>query len=75
MLGGICAAFSSLVDPFEAAVSALAVFGIAAELAHQKAPGPGSLRMYLMDALFNLTSEQIIEYARIIEIKVEQAYE
>ncbi|MDB5080037.1 MAG: Hydroxyethylthiazole kinase [Chloroflexi bacterium] len=74
MLGGISAAFASLVDPLEAAVSALTVFGIAAELAAQQAAGPGSLRLYLMDALYNLTPDHILESARILEVKVEQAY-
>ena len=66
MLGGICAAFCAVAPPFEAALSGLTVFGIAAELASAQAGGPGSLRMYLLDALYNLTPDQIKQQARIL---------
>lgn len=66
MLGGICAAFCAVVPPFEAALSGLTVFGIAAELASAQAGGPGSLRMYLLDALYNLTPDLVKQHARIV---------
>ncbi|MHB8054882.1 MAG: hydroxyethylthiazole kinase, partial [Candidatus Aminicenantales bacterium] len=38
-------------SPFEAAATAMAVMGIAGEMASEKAQGPGSFRTYFIDAL------------------------
>jgi hydroxyethylthiazole kinase len=42
-----------------AAVHAMAVMGIAGELAAEKSAGPGSLQMQFLDALFNLEKADI----------------
>jgi len=48
-------------DPLRATAFALAVFGMAAELGLQGgAKGPGSLRVEILDALHNLTRDQVI---------------
>lgn len=41
-------------QPFEAAVQAMVVMGVAGELAAEKAHGPGSFQMHFLDALYGL---------------------
>ena len=50
------AAFAAVTkDPLEAAAAGLAFFGIAGELAAQKAQSPGSFAVALVDALYEIT--------------------
>ena len=56
----ISAAFAAVnSSAFAAAAHAMAVMGIAGEIAARKAAGPGSLQMHFLDALFNLTETDI----------------
>lgn len=48
-------------DPFQATVSAMAVMGIAGELAAKQSQGPGTLQLYFYDALYNLTESQLTD--------------
>ncbi|XP_021725175.1 hydroxyethylthiazole kinase-like [Chenopodium quinoa] len=50
---------------FEATVAALSVFGIAGELGMQDAKGPASLRVNLIDSLYGIDQESIIQHAKI----------
>jgi hydroxyethylthiazole kinase len=51
----VVAAFLAVeTDPLAAAAEALGVFGLAAQLAAEKAEGPGGLRWRLLDALASL---------------------
>ncbi len=61
-----CGAFAA-VNPstITAAVHAMAVMGIAGEIAAEHSCGPGSLQMHFLDALYNLTYEQIADKLRI----------
>jgi hydroxyethylthiazole kinase len=43
----------------------MAVMGVAGELAAQKAHGPGSMQLYFLDELYNLTAETLSELAKI----------
>jgi hydroxyethylthiazole kinase len=52
-------------DPLEAAAGALAVFGLAGEIAAEGAPGPGTLRWRLMDTLHGLDAATVRARARI----------
>ncbi len=52
-------------DPLVATAQALAVFGLAAELAAAKAAGPGSLRWRLLDELAGLDEAAVLQGARI----------
>lgn len=52
-------------DYLVAAASALAYFGLAAELAAPKAAGPASFKVAFYDQLYNLTPEQLAEGAAI----------
>jgi hydroxyethylthiazole kinase len=46
-------------DPVTAAATGLAFFGLAGEKAGEKASGPGSFMIALLDALYNLTPEEV----------------
>lgn len=52
-------------DPVTAAASALAFLGLAAEKAAAISNGPGSLQVNLLDALYNLSPEDLARQARI----------
>lgn len=52
-------------DTLTATVAALAVFGVAGEIAAEKAKGPGSLQVELLDALYNLDAAALSARARI----------
>lgn len=51
-----------------AAVAGLAWFGLAAELAAAVAHGPGSFKVALHDAIYNLSREQILAGVRVTEL-------
>ena len=46
-------------DPLQAAVAGLCCYEIAAELAWEQSPGPGSFKPRLFDAIHSLTPEQV----------------
>jgi hydroxyethylthiazole kinase len=62
MIGAFAAVNSDLLA---AATHAMTVMGVAGEIAAQKAEGPGSLQLYFLDALYNLTGEVLAERAKI----------
>jgi hydroxyethylthiazole kinase len=56
----LCGAFAAVdPDPFLATVSAMAVMGIAGEIAAERSPGPGTLQVEFLDALYCLSDEEI----------------
>ncbi len=64
----VIAAFLSVCDtPMQAATYALSVYGLAGELAAAEAPGPGSLRWRLIDALYNLDEDAVQTRAHIVK--------
>lgn len=64
--GGVIAAFLAVEkDALTAAASALAVTGVSAELAAKHARGPGSFEPAFLDALSEISSEDITNHARI----------
>lgn len=52
-------------DTFLAAAGALAAYGVAAELAAEKAGGPGTFQAHLFDAAHHLTGEVLTQRARV----------
>lgn len=62
-LTAACAAVAG--DPFEGALHALAIYGVAGELAAQQADGPGSFRMHFLDRLATLDRASLTERLRI----------
>ena len=55
-------------DPLSAAASALAFLGVAGEIAGEKAEGPGTFQVRLLDALYTLSPEDLAARGRIREI-------
>lgn len=60
---GACLAIQS--DPLIAATHGLAITGVAGEVAAERARGPGSLQLELLDALYNLDQQTLISRSRI----------
>jgi len=64
----LCGAFAAVDKiPFTATVKAMAVMGIAGEMATQKANGPGSLQMHFLDVLYKMSEDDINRYLKIEE--------
>ena len=56
----VCGAFAAVnPDRIKAAAHAMAVMGIAGEMAAQDAKGPGTLQLHFLDALYNLSEKDI----------------
>jgi hydroxyethylthiazole kinase len=51
-------------SPLRAAAHAMAVMGIAGEMAAERSPGPGSLQMNFLDALYALSENDISKRLR-----------
>jgi hydroxyethylthiazole kinase len=52
-------------NPFLAAAGAMAVMGIAGEIARDASDGPASLRMHFLDALYNLDEKTVAARLRV----------
>jgi len=62
----MCGAFAAVNRSFpEAAAQAMAVMGIAGEIAADNAAGPGSLQVRFYDALYKLSEKDIKHYLRV----------
>lgn len=62
----LCAAFAAVnPDHFASTAAAMAVMGIAGEIAGEKAQGPASLQVHFLDALHNLTGKEIQQRLKI----------
>ena len=58
----LCGAFAAVQNtPALAAAQAMAVMGIAGEIAAAQAAGPGSLQVAFLDALCRLTEADIVQ--------------
>lgn len=56
----LCGAFAAVgKSAFNATVSAMAVMGIAGEMAAENAAGPGSLQIHFLDSLYRLSQDDI----------------
>jgi len=62
----LCGAFAAVEnDYFSAAIKAMAVMGIAGEIAAETAAGPGSLQMHFLDKLYRLSEQEIASRLKI----------
>jgi len=62
----LCGAFAAVnPDHFAATTAAMAVMGIAGEIAAENSLGPGSLQVQFLDILFHLSSEDIRQRLKI----------
>ena len=65
----LCGAFAAVEsDPAVAAAEAMAVMGIAGEIAFAQSTGPGSLQLHFIDALYSLSADDI---TRMLKIEME----
>ncbi|MBE3582423.1 MAG: hydroxyethylthiazole kinase [Thermoanaerobacteraceae bacterium] len=65
----VIAAFRAVeTDGVEASAAALAYYGLAAEKAAEAASGPASFQVALLDALYNLTRDVLLQGVRIREL-------
>ena len=55
------------LDPFEAAFSATALYGVAGEIAAAKSTGPGSFRVAFIDALYAIRPKDVATHLRVSE--------
>ncbi|MDF3821383.1 hydroxyethylthiazole kinase [Leptospira sp. 96542] len=61
----LCGAFAAVqTDSFRAATSAMAVMGIAGEMAVAKTKSPGSFQIAFLDALYELNADQIQKHLK-----------
>ena len=60
-LGGVAATYLAVSDPLTAALSASLLYNRAAEIADTTSHGPGSFQVAFLDALWNVTAEQVAE--------------
>lgn len=58
-LGGVCAVYHSVTDPFTAAVAATNAYNVAGAVAEKKAEGTASFKVAFLDALSNLTGDDL----------------
>ena len=64
----LCGAFAAVNDsPFAATAHAMAVMGIAGEVAAKKATGPGTLHLHFLDVLHNLSEAHLSGSLRLEE--------
>lgn len=62
----IVGAFAAIDHDFlEATTNAMALMGVAGEMAAEKSEGPGSLQLHFLDILYNITPEQLEKFAKI----------
>jgi len=62
----LCGAFAAVEKlPFAATAEAMAVMGIAGEIAASQSAGPGSLQMHFLDILYRLTEDDINKHLKI----------
>jgi hydroxyethylthiazole kinase len=62
----LCGAFAAIgKSAFSATACAMAVMGIAGEIAAEVADGPGSLQIHFLDALYRLSEDEIIRHLKI----------
>jgi hydroxyethylthiazole kinase len=65
----LCGAFAAVnPDYFAATTAAMAVMGIAGEIAAERSKGPASMQVEFLDALFNIKGEEIEQRLKISEI-------
>lgn len=58
-LGGVTATYLAVAEPLVATISASLLYNRASEIAEAKSSGPGSFQVALLDALWNVTAEEV----------------
>ena len=60
-LGGVAAVYACVASPFVAALTATAIYDFAGAKAEKDANGPASFQVAFLDALWNVTAEQVAQ--------------
>lgn len=60
-LGGVAAVYACVTDPFVATLTATAAYNLAGARAAERCTGPGSFQVAFLDALYQLTPEDVAE--------------
>lgn len=58
-LGGVCAVYAAVTDPFIAALTASQIYNLAGSRAEKTCKGPGSFQEHFLDALYNASAEDV----------------
>lgn len=58
-LGGVCAVYAAVVDPFTAALAATSIYNVAGFCAHQYTDAPASFQVAFLDELYKATATVI----------------
>lgn len=59
LVGACCAVRAD--DPFTATTAAMALMGIAGDIAAEKASGPGTMQLHFLDALYQISEEEFTQ--------------
>ncbi len=60
-LGGVCAVYAGVANPFIAALTATQIYNLAGKRAESKVKGPGSFQVQFLDELYLATSDDVAE--------------
>jgi hydroxyethylthiazole kinase len=60
-LGGVCAVYAAVAEPFVAALTATNIYNAAGAFAHGRANGPASFKVEFIDALYNLSPQEVAQ--------------
>ena len=60
-LGGVTATYLAVAEPLIASIAASLLYNRASEIAERDSHGPGSFQVAFLDALWNVTADQVAE--------------
>lgn len=62
-LGGVCAVYAAVTDPFAAAITAVNMYNAAGKIAKKKARGPGSFEKIFLDVMYSISADDVVSNA------------
>lgn len=62
-LGGVCAVYAAVTDPLTAAITAVNMYNAAGKIAEKEARGPGSFEKIFLDAMYNISADDVASNA------------
>lgn len=66
-LGGVIAVYAAAGTPFVAALAGTVIFNLAGQRAESEAIGPASFQEHFLDALYQMTPEELAVYPFLVE--------
>lgn len=58
-LGGVCAVYAAVTDPFAAAITAVNMYNVAGKRAEKEARGPGSFEKIFLDVMYSISADDV----------------